>query len=75
MKSVALKSFFYFISIVASFQIDGYRDHLAELDELDKAVITLGEEIYSNIDYAKEHLQQVKKDLHVRLFTHLPNLR
>ncbi len=60
MKSVALKSFFYFISIVASFQIDGYRDHLAELDELDKAVITLGEEIYSNIDYAKEHLQQVK---------------
>tara|TARA_B100000530_G_scaffold294137_1_gene211928 strand:+ start:1979 stop:2710 length:732 start_codon:yes stop_codon:yes gene_type:complete len=49
-----------FISIFASFSVENYREANIEKGILNDAVITLGEEMVSNIDYTKEHLKQVK---------------
>ena len=48
------------MSVFASFSIDNYRDSLIEKEILNESVITLGDEISSNILYTKEHIQQLK---------------
>ena len=54
-----------FASIFASFSVENIRQDSIEKDILNEAVITLGDEIESNIDYTKEHLKQVENMLYL----------
>ena len=49
-----------FASIFASFSVENIRQNSIEKEILNEAVITLGDEIESNIEYTKEHLKQVR---------------
>ena len=60
MRKLLLDGFVIFLSVFASFSIDNYRDSLIEKEILNESVITLGDEISSNILYTKEHIQQLK---------------
>ena len=60
MRKLITDGFVIFISIFASFSVENYREASIEKGVLNDAVITLGEEMISNIDYTKEHLKQVK---------------
>tara|TARA_A100001037_G_C14937347_1_gene538909 strand:+ start:98 stop:823 length:726 start_codon:yes stop_codon:yes gene_type:complete len=54
-----------FASIFASFSVENIRQDSIEKDILNEAVITLGDEIESNIGYTKEHLKQVENMLYL----------
>ena len=45
--------------------VENIRQDSIEKDILNEAVITLGDEIESNIDYTKEHLKQVENMLYL----------
>ena len=60
MRKLFLDGFVIFLSVFASFSIDNYRDSLIEKEILNESVITLGDEISSNILYTKEHIIQLK---------------
>ena len=63
MRKLIIDGFVIFFSIFASFSVENYRESVNEKDILNDAVITLGEEMISNIKYTKEHLDQVKNML------------
>tara|TARA_B100001057_G_scaffold495955_1_gene596120 strand:+ start:4434 stop:5183 length:750 start_codon:yes stop_codon:yes gene_type:complete len=60
MRKLFIDGFVIFISIFASFSIENYRESSYEKEILNETVITLGDEVFSNIEYTKEHLMQVK---------------
>ena len=60
MRKLLIDGFVIFISIFASFSIENFRESTDEKEILNETVITLGDEVFSNIDYTKEHLTQVK---------------
>jgi len=65
MKKYLAEGIVIFASIFASFSVENLRQNSIEKEELNDAVITLGDEIISNIDYTKEHLKQVKNMLYL----------
>ena len=65
MKKYLAEGFVIFASIFASFSVENFRQTSIEKEELNDAVITLGDEIVSNIDFTKEHLKQVKNMLYL----------
>ena len=60
MKKYLAEGLVIFASIFASFSVENLRQNSIEKEVLNEAVITLGDEIESNIEYTKEHLKQVK---------------
>ena len=60
MKKYLAEGIVIFASIFASFSVENLRQNSIEKEVLNEAVITLGDEIESNIEYTKEHLKQVK---------------
>ncbi len=60
MRKLITDGFVIFISIFASFSVENYREASLEKNILNDAVITLGEEMVSNIEYTKDHLDQIK---------------
>ena len=60
MKKYLAEGVVIFASIFASFSVENLRQNSIEKEILNDAVITLGDEIESNIEYNKEHLKQVK---------------
>ena len=60
MKKYLAEGLVIFASIFASFSVENIRQDSIEKEILNEAVITLGDEIESNIKYTKEHLKQVK---------------
>ena len=60
MKKYLAEGLVIFASIFASFSVENLRQNSIEKEVLNDAVITLGDEIESNIEYTKEHLKQVK---------------
>ena len=60
MKKYIAEGIVIFASIFASFSVENLRQNSIEKEVLNDAVITLGDEIESNIEYTKEHLKQVK---------------
>ena len=60
MKKYLAEGLVIFASIFASFSVENIRQNSIEKEILNEAVITLGDEIESNIKYTKEHLKQVK---------------
>ena len=60
MKKYLAEGVVIFASIFASFSVENLRQNSIEKEILNDAVITLGDEIESNIEYTKEHLKQVK---------------
>ena len=65
MKKYLAEGLVIFASIFASFSVENIRQDSIEKDILNEAVITLGDEIESNIDYTKEHLKQVENMLYL----------
>ena len=65
MRKIFAESIFIFLSVLASLWVDGYREQLNEKEELNESVITLSNEISSNIIYSKEHLFQLKNMLYM----------
>tara|TARA_B100000941_G_C28386778_1_gene490431 strand:+ start:79 stop:816 length:738 start_codon:yes stop_codon:yes gene_type:complete len=59
MRKYLIEAIFIFVSVLGSFTIDGYRKDSIEKEELNESVITLGEEIESNLKYAEEYLNQI----------------
>tara|TARA_B100000401_G_scaffold114022_1_gene74443 strand:- start:97 stop:822 length:726 start_codon:yes stop_codon:yes gene_type:complete len=60
MKKYLAEGLVIFASIFASFSVENIRQDSIEKEILNEAVITLGDEIESNIKYTKEHLKQIK---------------
>ena len=60
MKKLVAEGLVIFTSIFASFSVENYRESSEEKELINDAVITLGDEISSNIEYTKEHLKQVE---------------
>tara|TARA_Y100000768_G_C23978247_1_gene684248 strand:+ start:1062 stop:1787 length:726 start_codon:yes stop_codon:yes gene_type:complete len=60
MKKYLAEGLVIFGSIFASFSVENIRQNSIEKEILNEAVITLGDEIESNIEYTKEHLKQVR---------------
>jgi len=60
MKKLVAEGLVIFTSIFASFSLENYRESSEEKELINDAVITLGDEISSNIKYTKEHLKQVE---------------
>ena len=65
MKKYLAEGIVIFASIFASFSVENFRQNSIEKEDLNDAVITLGDEIISNIDFTKEHLKQVKNMLYL----------
>ena len=65
MKKYLAEGLVIFASIFASFYVENIRQDSIDKDILNEAVITLGDEIESNIDYTKEHLKQVENMLYL----------
>ena len=65
MKKYLAEGIVIFTSIFASFSVENFRQNSMDKDELNDAVITLGDEIISNINFTKEHLKQVKNMLYL----------
>jgi hypothetical protein len=63
MKKLIAESIFIFASILGSLWVDGYRENFNEETELNNSIITLANEIESNIEYSKEHLFQLENML------------
>ena len=53
MRKLIIDGLVIFISIFASFSVENYREAASEKSVLNDAVITLGEEKVSNIEYTK----------------------
>lgn len=60
MKKYLAEGLVIFASIFASFSVENIRQDSIDKEILNEAVITLGDEIESNIKYTKEHLKQIK---------------
>ena len=60
MKKYLAEGLVIFASIFASFSVENIRQNSIEKEIINEAVITLGDEIESNIEYTKEHLKQVR---------------
>ena len=65
MRKLIAEGFVIFTSIIASFSVENYRESSQEKEVINDAVITLGDEITSNIKYTKEHLEQVKNVFYI----------
>ena len=65
MKKYLAEGLVIFASIFASFSVENIRQDSIEKEILNEAVITLGDEIESNIKYTKEHLKQIKNFIYV----------
>ena len=65
MKKYLAEGLVIFGSIFASFSVENIRQNSIEKEILNEAVITLGDEIESNIEYTKEHLKQVENMLYL----------
>ena len=65
MRKLIAEGFVIFTSIIASFSVENYRESSQEKEIINDAVITLGDEITSNIKYTKEHLEQVKNVFYI----------
>lgn len=76
MKKYIAEGIVIFASIFASFSVENIRQNSIEKEVLNDAVITLGDEIESNIEYTKEHLKQVKNMHYVmeRVFNDFQNI-
>ena len=76
MKKYLAEGVVIFASIFASFTVENLRQNSIEKEILNDAVITLGDEIESNIEYTKEHLKQVKNMHYVmeRVFNDFENI-
>ena len=76
MKKYLAEGVVIFASIFASFSVENLRQNSIEKEILNDAVITLGDEIESNIEYTKEHLKQVKNMHYVmqRVFNDFENI-
>ena len=76
MKKYLAEGLVIFASIFASFSVENLRQNSIEKEILNDAVITLGDEIESNIEYTKEHLKQVKNMHYVmeRVFNDFENI-
>ena len=53
MRKLIAEGFVIFTSIIASFSVENYRESSQEKEIINDAVITLGDEITSNIKYTK----------------------
>lgn len=60
MKKYLAEGLVIFASIFASFSVENIRQDSIDKEIINEAVITLGDEIESNIEYTKEHLKQVE---------------
>lgn len=60
MRKLIAEPVFIFLSVLGSLWVNGYSDDLKETDELNNSILTLSNEISSNIKYSKEHLYQLK---------------
>ena len=65
MKKYLAEGLVIFASIFASFSVENIRQNSNEKEIINEAVITLGDEIESNIEYTKEHLKQVENMLYL----------
>ena len=65
MKKYLAEGLVIFASIFASFSVENIRQNSIEKEILNEAVITLGDEIESNIEYTNEHLKQVENMLYL----------
>ena len=76
MKKYLAEGLVIFASIFASFSVENIRQNSIEKEILNEAVITLGDEIESNIKFTKEHLKQVKNFHYVmeRIFNDFENI-
>lgn len=68
MKKIILEPIFIFLGVLGSLWVDGYREQLNKKEELDNSIITLSNEIRSNINYSKEHISQLKNMLNLTEF-------
>lgn len=60
MRKLIAEPVFIFLSVLGSLWVNGYSDDLKKTDELNNSILTLSNEISSNIKYSKEHLYQLK---------------
>ena len=65
MKKYLAEGLVIFASIFASFSVENIRQGSIDKEIINEAVITLGDEIESNIEYTKEHLKQVENMLYL----------
>ena len=65
MKKYLAEGLVIFASIFASFSVENIRQDSIDKEIITEAVITLGDEIESNIEYTKEHLKQVENMLYL----------
>ena len=65
MKKYIAEGLVIFASIFASFSVENIRQDSIDKEIINEAVITLGDEIESNIEYTKEHLKQVENMLYL----------
>ncbi len=65
MKKYLAEGLVIFASIFASFSVENIRQDSIDKEIINEAVITLGDEIESNIEYTKEHLKQVENMLYL----------
>ncbi|MEK9614026.1 MAG: hypothetical protein VW080_08890 [Flavobacteriaceae bacterium] len=60
MKKLFIEGLVIFSSIVASFWMENYREKTEQKLILNESIVTLGNEVYKNIEYTKEHIYQIK---------------
>ena len=65
MRKLIAEPIFIFFSVLGSLWVNGYSDDLKKKEELNNSIITLSNEISSNIDYSKEHMFQLKNMLYI----------
>lgn len=68
MKNLFAEAILIFLSVLASFTVDGFRKEVKEKEELNEALYTLSKEMTSNISYAQEHLKQLENMLFMTNF-------
>ena len=60
MRKYIFESIAIFVGILLSFSVDRYNDERIEKENITQSVLTLVNEIESNIEYCEEHLKQLK---------------
>ena len=60
MRKYIFESIAIFVGILLSFTVDRYNDERIEKENITQSVLTLVNEIESNIEYCEEHLKQLK---------------
>lgn len=65
MKNLFAEAILIFLSVLASFSVDGFRKDIKEKEELKEALYALSKEMISNISYAEEHVKQLENMLYM----------